>query len=403
MSAAFSGCLTEARERLGTSDVIERWTTPTEAALFDSPVVGRGLVYVSTADAVIGYDRETGAPAREVAAAEARIADASDTLLVWDRLRTQGGHSRLRAVDLADHGIRWRIDRPREMPTVVGERAYVPVAGVYDASRDEYVQSGGVFAADLETGGEAWTFATESGPLVAAGTDELVYVWIIDLDDEDAARPVGVYGVDAADGTERWRFGPGDPWGPTKLAGNTLVVGTDQSTDGSPNVYGVDAADGTERWQFEQTGERAYPMYTTDSDVFVYASGGPSSVLDAITGDVSWTLEAGVFRGVREELVYIQRPDGTIVAADVADGTEVWTSDRSPGDESNSTDRAPSVEQHGETLIVVDGETMVGLDSTSGDERWQFTANRPLLRYRTFHGNEMYVTTDERLYALTVE
>ena len=385
ITGALTGCQAVRSESPGAQRSPVRWRRPLDGTPHDDPAVASGLVYASAGPSVVGLDRGTGTRKWKTDVAEATIATAADTLFVWEH----GGGPDLTALGVEDHETRWRFESVNAMPTVRDGTAYVT--------------RGGLNAVELRSGATRWTFTADGLVFLSDVTDDVAFVWATgDRTGKGSDRPKGVYAVSVGEGTERWRFTPPTPWGPTLLAGGTLAVGSDGVEDGGANVYGVDAATGAERWRYETAGVNAYPRYTTDERVFVltWRDGGHTTVLDAETGEVDWQVRGAVPRGVGDGFTYLRRHDGEIVAADVGYGSERWTFEPAVGSGHTSSDRYPSVKFHGGTVWVVSDDTLFALDAKSGDERWRFVAPRPIGRHWSVDEEAAYVTTSERLYAL---
>lgn len=401
VASTLAGCQTVQRW-LSHSQPDEQWRYSFRGSLYDNPAVSATLVYVTAGKSVVGLDRETGTKEWETSVTEASIATAADTLFIWDHSGISTG---LRALGVANHETRWQFDSINTMPRVRDGRAYVTESGVYNVDEDKYITKGGLHAVDLQIGTTHWTFEADGIEYPSVITDDVVFVWVInDEASERSDRTRGVYAVTIADGTERWRFEPPTPWAPMSLVDETLVVGSDNVKDGNARVYGVNPADGTEQWRFETPGVNAYPLHSTDERVFIHTwrDGDYTHVLDPATGNVKWRAMRASSRGVGDELVYLVRRDGTIFAADIGDGTERWTFDPTAHSSYADADWYPAVELRDDTLFVVNGTTLFGLDATTGDERGRFTADHSLEYYWTIHENDVYVATSERLYALAI-
>jgi outer membrane protein assembly factor BamB len=133
-----------------------------------------------------------------------------------------------------------------------------------------------------------------------------------------------LFAVDAANGSERWRFEDGDPSERT----TTPTVGGDTVYFAQAGVlYARDAATGGERWRNDLgDGARAPAysagvVYTGGTDGLVYA-------IDAASGDVRWTFATGdqilATPIVADGVVYAASFDHILYALDAASGDELW-------------------------------------------------------------------------------
>ena len=356
-------------------------------------------MYLSTESSVIGLGRDGGSSIWETYATRASIAVGPGTVFVWDHMGLE-----LEVLDRTFHRVRWSFDELNTMPTIRGGTAYV--TGTDDSGTEgrEPASRGGLHAVDIGSGDRRWRFVGAGHAFPAAVTDATVYVWLTgSAESSRVERRMGVYAVDAADGTERWRFEPETSWGPTQLAGETLVVGSDGARDDPALVYGVRPSDGSERWRFEVDARHAFPTVVTDSRAYVSAWGDDhhSYALDAATGAVAWHAERASPIGVYDDSALLHRTDGTIVAVAREDGREQWRFSPSADGDETPADRYTSAELVGETLFAVRGKTLYALDAATGDERWRFAASTPLLRYWTPTEADVYIATGTTLYAVT--
>ncbi|MFC6874210.1 outer membrane protein assembly factor BamB family protein [Halobellus marinus] len=132
-----------------------------------------------------------------------------------------------------------------------------------------------VYAVEAASGTQRWRFEAEeavtSSPAIVDGS---VYIGSGDVFDDECC----VYALNAALGTEQWRFAADGPvTSSPAVVDGTVYVGSD---DG--HVYAVDAASGTEQWCFETDGQvRSSPVVV---DGTVYVAGGGTVYALAGTG-----------------------------------------------------------------------------------------------------------------------
>jgi outer membrane protein assembly factor BamB len=137
-------------------------------------------------------------------------------------------------------------------------------------------------------------------------------------------------------------------------------------------LFAVDAAEGTERWRFEFGGgfERATPAV---ADGAVYA--GADGVLRALAtadGSERWRVDFGTDDlanavPVAVDGYVVVNPDETVHVLDAADGSTVWSRPTGP-----SVLPAPAVRDG--TVYAGGGTTVEAVDLESGERRWRTEA-----------------------------
>jgi outer membrane protein assembly factor BamB len=192
-----------------------------------------------------------------------------------------------------------------------------------------------------------------------------------------------LYALNAADGTERWRFTTGKGggvWSSPAVVDGVIYVGSYDR-----NLYALNAADGTERWRFA-TADDGFSFSPAVVDDVVYIGNGDlrhmkGDLLHAIntadgterwrvtTGDTIWSSPAMV-----DGVVYVvigdwQEDTGAILALNAADGTERWRFALS-GFYSSSVAVADRV-------VYVGGAGIYALDTEDGSERWRVVIGDP--------------------------
>lgn len=169
-----------------------------------------------------------------------------------------------------------------------------------------------------------WRFRTgswesTSSPVVADG---VVYVGSTDK---------YLYAVDAATGTERWRFDTGGRvLGAPAIVGGVVFVGSGDVAGRPGAVYALDATTGAARWRFETPAGVGYAsMILADGLVFVGGLNGDVYALAMADGTERWhatfpRLDIDSM-AVADGLVYIGRPDGYVDALETATGRPRWS------------------------------------------------------------------------------
>jgi len=327
-----------------------RWSHETDDAIWASPVIADGTLYVGS------YD----------------------------------GH--LYAISTDSGEMLWRYrtgDRIDGSPAVANGTVYF---GSHDRT---------VYALDAETGEERWLFGTKgivrSSPTVENGvvyvgshcrTEECSIYYDVQWPDRGA-----IYALDAERGTPRWRYETGDGVISTPaIRDGTVYVGSSDNT-----LYAFDAATGETRWTYESGNAIMSSPVVVDDRVHFGNVGGEVFAIDAETGDNVWTFDAN--RGLDSSLnltvvitgspavcdgtVYVGSmvPDetvyGKLYAIDAADGNELWSA-------------SPFAQAIGSSPVVIDDLVYFGahgfgpseaispglfaLDE-DGTQRWSYTVD----------------------------
>ena len=234
------------------------------------------------------------------------------------------------------------------------------------------------------------TSSVIASPVVTNGT---VYVG---SDDEY------FYAIDAADGTERWRFDVGARvYSAAATDGDTVYVGT-SPLYGDGDFYALDAHSGSVRWSIEEISSSVAPASLVDGTI--YSPGDDVRALDAADGTEQWRFEtesitrAGAAVGGGS--VYVGDDEGVFYAIDATDGTERWRFQTG-----GSIWAAPSLVD--DTVYVGSNDgTVYALATADGTERWRLVPNeqfpRPITGRPAVANETVYITSQQDwLYALT--
>lgn len=195
-----------------------------------------------------------------------------------------------------------------------------------------YVQDGGnVYAVERSTGRLRWRGETEAGIEVGAPAvgDCSVYVGA-EVEGDEGEESGAVYGFDASDGAERWRYPvDGVPTAPTYRDGAVYF-----RVDGTGELHAVDASDGEPIWS-EVTptgGNIVHCSPAVDGDrLYVGSYSGSTSAPaqrlhahDLDTGEEIWSAEASRFvwssPAVAGDRVVFADLDGYVYLLDSSDG-----------------------------------------------------------------------------------
>ena len=236
-----------------------KWTFSTNGAIYSSPAVAGGVVYIGSSD------------------------------------------GNLYAVDAATGKLRWKFDahgQVRSSPAVVGGAVYV-------ISLD-----GNLYAVDTATGKQRWAFATEgehrstkAGNLgVFPPTEAVPDAWDFYLSSPAVADGTvyfgsgdgHVYAVDAATGALKWKYKTGDVVHSSPAVSGGVVYAGSWDT----YFYALDAATGALKWKFK-TGDDArthvmmgIPGSAAVASGTVYFGSRDANfyALNAQTGALKWTV-----------------------------------------------------------------------------------------------------------------
>ncbi|MFC6823920.1 PQQ-binding-like beta-propeller repeat protein [Halopelagius fulvigenes] len=272
--------------------------------------------------------------------------------------------------------------------------AFDPVTGdtlwVWDGSEEDTI------------GGGAW-----ARPAVADGT-VFVAVSTARADDSDPPDDTDydhrVVALNAREGTVRWtadtdRSVFSDP----AVVAGTLVVAAESGT-----VYGLDPADGSERWVVSRDAVVGQPV----------VAGGESVVaLDAKTGEAAWTATppgTPTALDATEDRLFLGDDEGNAVSYGLRDGRERWrfraeapvggiAGLRSETDQTDSA-RADEVsvearvaDHIGYVYAVTDAGTRTDrfhISESGSDDRCGWDPSRRWVNGATARGDSLYVSTE---------
>ncbi|WP_458206121.1 outer membrane protein assembly factor BamB family protein [Haladaptatus sp. NG-SE-30] len=264
----------------------------------------------------------------------------------------------LTAFDTDARKTRWTVE--------LGGQEYAPT--VVDDTI--YVTGSDVFALSATDGSERWRFeldVAESSPVTA--TDETLFFKTSDVNGQGTC-----WALDAKTGEERWHLGvPSGKEGRTPSAENVppaVVDGVAYFAD-KETVYAIDAESGTPRWQADADGFIDHAP--TVADGTVYICGESVYALSAADGSTAWTATVGDSARLTqspaiadESLVVADGSRARVWALAPDDGTLQWTFDDGEG-----TAGTPTIAGAVYVPLSGDGDGLIALDSTTGEERWR--------------------------------
>lgn len=250
----------------------------------------------------------------------------------------------------------------------------------YDVSNRAWVPDGDGPTAAIES---RWEFATDDIASGCSVVDGTVFVgtdagWILALD--------------AATGTERWRFdADGAVRSVPAVHEGTVYVGTNEHT-----LYAIDADSGEKRWQ---TTLPHRPQSPTVEEGTVYVATYATRTLHAIAtadGSERWKAELPEDLDSVEatpaigEFVYLADPANGIVAFDPADGTVAW---ETPFEQRMKASPALADGQ----LYVAGGHesaegVVAALDASTGERLWTTTTGSGIQHCPAVTDEAVYVS-----------
>ena len=305
-----------------------RWKTAFGAPVTSTPAVGNGLVYVNgrdrtfralrVADGRVAWTFRTGTDAPLAWGFESGQVYTSSPVLAGALVIFGSTDGFVYALDARTGAERWRF--------AAGARVYSSPA-VGEGIVVVGTQRGHVIALAPTTGRERWRFSIEGAALSSADfgfdrttvqssptiADGAVYV---------GARDGFLYALDAATGTQKWRFDHKVSWvnsSPATDGGAVFAA----SSDGH-FVQAVDAATGTEIWRAPTVGIAWSSPALDSARVYVGENNGTLYALDRKTGAPAWTYRTGgaLFSSpvVHDGRVFIGSDDGSVYAINATDG-----------------------------------------------------------------------------------
>jgi outer membrane protein assembly factor BamB len=338
---------------------------------FWRPAVGHGLVILSFMDGLIAFDATTGQEQWRSPLVLPHSSDSRSLIVPREDVVLVSAPRRLFALDAKTGRPQWEFVTGSEAPArllVMNDVAYATSEG------------GTVFAIDAASGEERWRAEIGESLLGTSAPyeDSVVVqaesgaVWVINRESGEGRSfqsiPVALRGSDlgivagsaflvngetsiqAFDiDTERvlWRYSPGDSRVVTQTIVDDVVV-----TRLDDRLAGVDILSGTELWRSEFV-YRGTTTFVADGVLYASDAGGGAMALDARTGAVRWQFgDTGI----------LATP--TIEPATPATGvTSIPTTGPGP---------VTSIAEDSGVVAFFGDEMLIGVDASSGGERWRF-------------------------------
>jgi len=175
----------------------------------------------------------------------------------------------------------------------------------------------GLDAVSARSGAVLWSFsagtAAVSQPVISGGTISFI------------AKDMFLHAVDAATGTEKWRFNVGNHW---RLAADKGVV---VSFDSSGSVVALDAETGAEKWRWKDKPCLVERLAAANGVVYCATSDRKLCAVDAQKGSEKWTYKMPVPAErdptIANGVVYVALRHNRLCALDAETGNEKWRAD----------------------------------------------------------------------------
>jgi outer membrane protein assembly factor BamB len=314
----FNAARTRANEALDLAPPFtEQWRYDAGSLLEFPPVVGDGRAYVGTNRGLaVAIDTSDG---RQVWSTKLAGQIASSPALTRDRVLFTTTRGRLVSLGREDGVRRWSVrigSSSESSPLVIGDSAYV---GTLDGDVLRVRVATGETVWRARAAGEVKASLAEAGPNVVVGD----YAGRVTA----FAKRTGARVWQVASPGPRLR-GSGRFYGGPAVAYGRVVVGNVN------NRVVVQAATGARAW-VRTLGDFVYSSpAVSEQRVFVGSYDQKLYALDAVTGRVRWSFDAGErisgSPSVIGRLVYVSTlakggRDGTTFALDVTTGTRVWS------------------------------------------------------------------------------
>ncbi|OIN94939.1 MAG: hypothetical protein AUJ21_04125 [Anaerolineae bacterium CG1_02_58_13] len=308
------------------------WTVQTDGAINQTPlIVGETVILVPSGAPLLALDLETGAAKWTFAPPEG----------VWERAYVSDGKrvfvgvkgGSLAALDVSTGKLLWQTDLGINMqvpPLVSDGVLYAPTAFVGPELKTDIHGRAKLFALNVETGDELWSFESENYILqTPTRNGDTIYIGgnFYDPAPIDEGGHTRLYALDLADGSPRWKYESEDGF-PKRLYATeqTLVFVGYQDF-----MNGVDAATGELRWRYD-TGNWTPSFLGAGEAVYFSSANTLVFALDANSGEMLWqfNIPEGTFNYLLDAPVlldgrlYFLTQQGDFFALDAASGELLW-------------------------------------------------------------------------------
>ncbi|MGV3721848.1 MAG: PQQ-binding-like beta-propeller repeat protein [Actinomycetota bacterium] len=275
-------------------------------------------------------------------------ADTDSLVFAWD--------SHLEAREPDSGKVRWR------------QRPGGPITGVAVSPETVFASTKGpLFALNRADGKQRWRATCVWEP-------ELRYYVESNLLAVDDPESESIRALDASTGTPLWEYSAPDQ----PVVAGPLTAGSLMISGHAAGVAAVDALSGEVRWRLVT--ERTFEAAAVDHGGALFCTDGTIHALDPATGEVRWRKELiddedGVFTlRADDDLLFAETWRGRLLALDPADGSLRW--ERQLGQVHGMTADQNTVYLRTHVEEPVARWSVVALDRTTGDLRWELIARR---------------------------
>ena len=202
-----------------------------------------------------------------------------------------------------------------------------------------------------------------------------------------------LYALDAADGSELWRYRVGVSGSGPEVADGVVYVGSWDS-----HMYALDSATGNMLWRYRTEGEVDSSPAVAEGTVYFGSNDGHLYALDAETGALSWRYktEGQVWSSpaVSAGIAYVGSTDSSVYALDASTGDLIWRYETGA-----YVSSSPTV-SGGVVYIGSRDGYLYALDASTGHERWSFLADHWIDSPPIVVDMTAYITSFLHVYAL---
>lgn len=254
-----------------------------------------------------------------------------------------------------------------------------------------FLAMGNIFAIDLKTGKEAWSYSGEDNfyPMGLTAGDKKIFATVNDDDNLDTISAGHVYALDENTGKFLWKFKTekGVPYSLPLWADDNVFVG-----DNSGQVYAIDGDSGELKWKRRLEGAIVIHSSPAFEGGMIFigteASVGPKNVpsylyaLDAKSGEVKWKYGIDVVSGklnlihsapsVSDGVVYVGAENGYFYALSSKDGGLIWKQKIASGAGELIGTSAAAAIGYGKVFIGIHEGKFLALDQKNGEVIWEY-------------------------------
>lgn len=282
----------------------------TPVAIYSTPAVASGLVYVGTYNGKIyALNAATGA-LRWVFPREGYEtigAIVGDLLAVDNTIYVNSSNGKVYALDAPTGDLKWESATGGKIwtsPTVSGGVVYVTS---YD---------GNVYALSRQNGSQLWKFkssaAISSSPIVS---EENVFFGTFDRH---------LYAISKIDGQEKWKFEGGNWFWSNPLVKDDVVYAGCLDH----KIYALEAKTGNKLWDFDVKGQIASTPVLAGNFIIVISESGEMYIIEADSGkekrhmSINYSVMAPLY--AEGNMVYVHARNRCVYSVDVQSGEVAW-------------------------------------------------------------------------------